>query len=85
MKNMIKPKLYTLSTCMHCKALKSFLKEHNIEYDFIDVDKLEGNARENVLSEMMKISGDMRFPTIIIGDKVIMGFYQDKVREALGL
>jgi glutaredoxin len=70
---------------MHCKALKSFLKEHSIEYDYIDVDKLEGREREDVLSDMRKISGDMRFPTIIIGDKVIMGFYQDKVREALGL
>ena len=34
---------------------------------------------------MSKISGDMRFPTIVIGKKVIIGFYEDKVREALGL
>lgn len=70
---------------MHCRALKNFLNEHNIEYDFIDVDKLDGNDREHVLSEVMKVSGNMRFPTIVIGDKVIIGFYEDKVREALGL
>ncbi len=70
---------------MHCKALKRFLKENKIEYDFIDVDRLDGSEKQKVLSEMRKISSDLRFPTIIIGDRVIIGFYEDKVREALGL
>lgn len=85
MKNIIKPKLYTLSTCVHCSAAKRFLKENNIDYDFVDVDKLDGSVREDVLSQMMKESGSMRFPTIIIGTKVIVGFYADKLKEALGL
>jgi len=85
MKKIIKPKLYTLSTCVHCSATKRFLKENGIEFDYVDVDKLHGKKKQNILSEMMKISGDMRFPTIIIGKKVIMGFYEDKLREALGL
>jgi glutaredoxin len=66
-------------------ATKRFLKENNIEYDYVDVDKLEGNEREDVLSQMMKESGSMRFPTIIIGKKVIVGFYEDKLKEALGI
>jgi glutaredoxin len=81
----IKPKLYTLSTCVHCSATKRFLKENNIEYDYVDVDKLDGSEREDVLSQMLEISGSMRFPTIIIGKKVIVGFYEDKLKEALGL
>ena len=81
----IKPMLYTLSTCVHCSATKRFLKENNIEYDYVDVDKLYGSEKDDVLSEMMKVSGDMRFPTIVIGKKVIVGFYQDKLKEALGL
>jgi glutaredoxin len=81
----IKPRLYTLSTCVHCSALKRFLVENGIEYDYVDVDKLHGSEKQAILSDMMKLSGDMRFPTIIIGKKVIMGFYEDKVREALGL
>jgi glutaredoxin len=66
-------------------ATKRFLKENNIEYDYVDVDKLEGSEREDVLSQMMKESGSMRFPTIIIGKKVIVGFYEDKLKEALGI
>lgn len=85
MNNRIKPRLYTLSTCIHCSALKRFLMENGIEYDYVDVDKLSGREKQDILSKVMKISGTTRFPTIVIGKKVIVGFYEDKVREALGL
>jgi glutaredoxin-like protein NrdH len=80
----IKPKLYTLSTCVHCKATKRFLKENGIEFDYKDVDKLDGEERDEVRDEVMKLSGG-RFPTIIIGKKVIVGFHEDQLKEALGL
>jgi glutaredoxin len=85
MSTKIKPRLYTLSTCVHCSALKRFLAENGIEYDYVDVDKLHGKKKQDILSEMTKTTGDVRFPTIMIGKKVIVGFYEDKVREALGL
>jgi len=85
MNKTIRPKLYTLSTCVHCSAAKRFLKENDIEYDYVDVDKLDGSEREDALSQMMEESGSMRFPTIIIGKKVIVGFYEEKLKEALGI
>ena len=85
MKKKIRPMLYTLSTCVHCSATKRFLKENNVEYDYVDVDKLNGSEKDDVLSEMTKVSGDMRFPTIVIGKKVIVGFYEDKLKEAFGI
>lgn len=84
MKTKIKPKLYTLSTCVHCKATKRFLKENGIEFDYKDVDKLDGEERDEVRDEVMRLSGG-RFPTIIIGKKVIVGFHEDQLKEALGL
>ncbi|GFO96392.1 glutaredoxin-like protein [groundwater metagenome] len=36
-------------------------------------------------TEMMKVSGGFGFPTIVVGKKVIVGFYEDKLREVLGL
>ncbi len=84
-KKEIRPMLYTLSTCVHCSATKRFLKEHGIEYDYIDVDTLEGKEREKVRAEVMKVSGGYRFPTIVLGKKVIVGFQEDKLRKALGL
>ncbi len=85
MKKNIKPKLYTLSTCVHCKATKRFLKKNGIEYDYVDVDKLDGEEQDKVEQEILELTGGLRFPTIVIGDKVIVGFYEDKLREALGL
>lgn len=85
MKKKIKPKLYTLSTCVHCRATKRFLKENGIEYDYVDVDKLHGKEKQDIISEMKTVSPDLRFPTIIIGGNVIIGFHEYKLREALGL
>jgi glutaredoxin-like protein NrdH len=77
--------LYTLSTCVHCAATKRFLKEHRIEYDYVDVDLLEGKEKDKIRDEVVKVSGGFRFPTIVVGKKVIVGFYEDKLKEALGL
>ena len=77
--------LYTLSTCVHCAATKRFLSERGIEYDYVDVDLLEGEESEKIRDEVLKVSGGFRFPTIVMGKKVIVGFYEDKLREALGL
>ncbi len=85
MKKKIRPMLYTLSTCVHCLATKRFLREHGVDFDYVDVDTLDGQERERVRAEVMKISRGFRFPTIVVGKKVIVGFYEDKLKKALGL
>jgi glutaredoxin-like protein NrdH len=77
--------LYTLSTCSHCKATKKFLDECEVKYDFTDVDLLKGEERAAILEDVRKLNPQCSFPTIIIGDKVIVGFQEDKIKEALGL
>lgn len=78
-------KIYTLSTCGHCKMTKKLLSECNIEYDFVDVDLLEGDERRAILEDVKKLNPKCSFPTIKIGDKVIVGFKEDEIKEALGL
>ncbi len=80
-----KVKMYTLSTCSHCKATKRFLDECQVEYEFTDVDLLEGEDRMAILEDVRKWNPQCSFPTIIIGDKVIVGFKEDEIKEALGL
>jgi len=77
--------MYTLSTCSHCKATKRFLDDCKVQYDFTDVDQLEGEERKAVLEDLRKLNPQCSFPTIIIGDKVIVGFQEDQIREALEL
>ncbi len=78
-------KLYTLSTCGHCKATKKLLDECSVKFEFEDVDLLEGEERKAILEEIKKLNPKCSFPTIIIGETVIVGFKEDKIKEALGL
>jgi glutaredoxin-like protein NrdH len=78
-------KMYTLSTCIHCKATKQLLNEAAILYEFIDVDLLDGEDQKNVIEEVKKYNPKCSFPTILIGDTVIVGFRGGEIRQALGL
>jgi glutaredoxin len=78
-------KIYTLSTCSHCKATKKFLDKCRVNYEFEDVDQVEGDERKAILEDVKKWNPKCTFPTIIIGDKVIVGFKEDKIKEALEL
>ena len=78
-------KMYTLSTCSHCKATKKFLSDCEVRYDFVDVDLLEGDERQAIIEDVKKFNPRCSFPTIIIGEKVIVGFKEEEIREALGL
>jgi glutaredoxin-like protein NrdH len=78
-------KMYSLSTCGHCKATKKFLSDCAVEYEFTDVDLLDGEERQAILEDVKKWNPRCSFPTIIIGDKVIVGYREDEIREALGL
>ena len=78
-------KMYSLSTCSHCKATKKLLNDCKVQYEFQDVDLLEGEERAAVLEDVKKWNPNCSFPTIIIGDRVIVGFKEEEIREALGL
>jgi glutaredoxin len=78
-------KMFTLSTCSHCKAVKRFLDRCTITYDFTDVDTLGGEERAAVLKDLRKLNPKCSVPTIIIGEKVIIGFDEDALKEALGI
>jgi len=78
-------KIFSLSSCSHCRATKKFLGECTIKYDFVDVDLLQGEERAAVLEDVKKFNPKCSFPTIIIGDKVIVGYKENEIKEALGL
>lgn len=75
--------IYTLSTCGHCRRTKQFLQDQNIEYDYIDVDLCQGEERTKTIDEVKKYNPRTTFPTLIIGDKVIIGFKENEIIEAL--
>jgi glutaredoxin len=56
-----------------------------IAYDYIDVDLLQGQERIDMIEEVKKYNPNCSFPTILIGNRIIVGFKEQEIREALGL
>ncbi len=77
--------LYALSTCGHCKNTKKLLDENNVEYEFVYVDLLSRDEMGKTLDEVRKVNPQTSFPTLLIGDKVIVGYRELEILEALGL
>ena len=78
-------KLYALSTCSHCRSTKQLLNECGVKFECTDVDKLPKEEVAAILEEIKKINERCSFPTIVIGDTVIVGYREKEIREALGL
>jgi len=78
-------KIYALSTCSHCKSTKRLLSDCNVEYDFVDVDLLEREERKAILEDVKALNPKCSFPTIKIGEQVIVGYKEKEIKEALGL
>jgi glutaredoxin len=78
-------KIYSLSTCSHCKATKKLLGECGVKYEFTDVDLLDGDERKAILEDIRKLNPRCSFPTIVIGEKVIVGYKEEEIKEALSL
>lgn len=76
-------KVYALSTCVHCKHAKEFFEEHNIPYECVHVDLLSGEERAAVMKVVRELNPSLSFPTIVIGNKIIVGFRRDDIEKAL--
>lgn len=76
--------LYALSTCVWCKRTKQFLGNLGVGFDYIFVDLLQGAEKESAMAELEKWNPRRSFPTMVInGEKCIIGFKEDEIREAL--
>jgi len=75
--------LYTLSTCPFCKMAKKFFESRDISYNFVDVDLLPEEEKERTVAKVQEISGRRAFPVIVIGNEVIVGYDELRIKEAL--
>ncbi|WP_291321584.1 glutaredoxin family protein [Desulfonatronospira sp.] len=78
-------KIFALSTCIHCKKAKEYLDQCGVKYTPVHVDWLTGEERNNTLAELKKYNPAASFPTILVGDRVIVGFRKDELDQALGI
>ncbi len=72
--------IYSTPTCHFCHIAKDFFKENNIPYTEYDVS-VDMAKRQ----EIVKLSGQMGVPVITIGNDLIVGFNEPRLRELLGI
>jgi len=72
-------KIYSSPFCTFCIMAKNFLKKHGIEYEDINVQENEQEARK-----IIELTGQTTIPVIIIdGKEILIGFDEEKLRKAL--
>ncbi len=72
--------IYSTPVCHFCHAAKDFFTENNIQYVENDVAS-DAEKRQ----EMIDMTGQMGVPVIRIGDDVVIGFDEPKIKELLGM
>ncbi|KMY65700.1 glutaredoxin [Desulfocarbo indianensis] len=77
--------LYALTTCSHCRNAKKLLDENDIAYDILEVDLTQGDERTAAIDAVKKYNPSCTFPTLLIGEKVIVGYRENEIKEALGI
>ena len=78
--------VYALSTCVWCKMTKQFLKDNDIQYEYVDVDLCDEKEKEKIRQHILSKGGNLSYPTIIIDDDILItGFRKDKFKEVLGI
>lgn len=70
--------IYSTPVCHFCQAAKEYFKENSVDYTEFDVAS-DADKRQ----EMIEMTGQMGVPVIRIGDDVVIGFDEDKVKELL--
>jgi glutaredoxin-like YruB-family protein len=70
--------IYSTPVCHYCHAAKEFFSENNVAFEEINVA-----ADQDKRQEMIEMTGQMGVPVIRIGDDVVVGFDEDKIKELL--
>jgi len=78
--------MYAISTCAWCKRTKQFLKDNDVEFEYVDVDLCDDEDKEQIEVEITKRGGRLSYPTLIVDDKILItGYKVDKISGVLGL
>jgi len=77
---------YGLSTCIWCRRTRQFLEDQGVAFDYVYVDLLKGQEREEAVKKIRRWNSAVSFPTVVVDDKqCVIGYKTDKLKEVLGL
>ena len=70
--------IYTTPTCSKCHMAKDYLSKEGVPYTEYNVV----GDRQRAM-ELIRETGQMKVPVIVIDDEVLVGFDQTKIEELL--
>ncbi len=70
--------LYTRPDCPPCEWLKAWLREHNLAFEEHDV-----STDKVAVFQLARTYKSQSTPTLVIGDKVLIGFEPEKIEAVL--
>lgn len=76
--------LYGMMSCEQCQQTKAYLEEQAIPFDFVNVDLLVGEERNKVMAVLTKAAMFPTLPTLVVGEKLLVGFDPEAIEKALG-
>ena len=77
---MAEVKVYSTPTCPYCVRVKEYLKQKNIDFQTIDVA-----SNQSAVEEMVKLTGQMGVPVVVVDGKPVVGFDKSKIDSLLNI
>ena len=72
--------VFTTPTCPHCRAVKQYLRQHQIRFKDIDV-----SMDQRAAADMVRRTGQSGVPVILINNRPVIGFNRPKINQMLGI
>ena len=72
--------IYSTPSCVYCNMAKTFFKANNVAFT-------EFNVASNLekRKEMIDMTGQMGVPVMKVGEEVVVGFDEAKLKALLGI
>ncbi|HEY3926917.1 MAG TPA: glutaredoxin domain-containing protein [Candidatus Koribacter sp.] len=70
--------LFTLPECPPCQWLKAWLRERNLEFEEHDV-----STDKVAVFTLLRKYKSQSTPTLVVGDRILIGFEPEKIEAAL--
>ncbi|WP_136806559.1 ferredoxin-thioredoxin reductase catalytic domain-containing protein [Desulfosediminicola flagellatus] len=77
--------LYSLTTCGFCSNIKKMLDDLKVSFTLIQADELDGDEKKQVMKALRKVNPKCSFPTVVVGDEVVIGYKVQEIKEKIGI
>jgi glutaredoxin-like protein NrdH len=80
-------RIYGLTTCGFCRRAIAYMKDNELAFEYIYIDKIPLEDKKKLKEELKKLhKGPLLFPFLLIDKKdCVSGFVKDKWNDLLNL